>query len=197
MKDSRILNLGCGRVIQDEACNVDQYPGEGVDLVTNFECDRLGVADDSIETFYACHVLEHIRNILSLMQECWRIAAPGAVMHIRCPFAASNDAFDDPTHVRQFTETSWGAYSQPYYHRAVYRTIWNEEYSADWQCNHVVLLVPETNEQAVHRVLAECRSLRNQVIEMQTMLVAVKPARPRKSELLEPYPVHIQMVQVP
>ena len=60
------------------------------------------------------------------MQELWRIAKPNAKMVIRVPHGASDDAWEDPTHVRAYFSNSFGYYSQPYYWRADYG------YRGDW-----------------------------------------------------------------
>jgi hypothetical protein len=43
-----------------------------------------------------------------LMQELHRIAKPNGKLVIRCPHGASDDAWEDPTHVRAFFARSFG-----------------------------------------------------------------------------------------
>lgn len=195
----RYLNIGCGKDIMPDAINVDTVRHPGVDVLIDLECEELPFENDSFEAIYAYHVLEHTRQILTVMQELYRVAKPGCHLSIRCPHAGTNDAYDDPTHVRVFTESSWTAYSQPYYWRAVYRTLDDVEYSADWKCIGVQLLVPNIawpNDTRIEDVLAVCRANRNQVVEMRADLIAVKPGRERLKELQVPYPVDVAGVEI-
>lgn len=75
-------------------------PGAGVDLVCDLETEGPALPDNSADEFLASHVLEHLRNPLPLMAECWRIAKPGALFVARVPYGSSDDADEDPTHVR-------------------------------------------------------------------------------------------------
>jgi predicted SAM-dependent methyltransferase len=72
------LNIGCGRNILKDWINVDSVELPGVDIVANLETcgdhDRplfTNIADNTVDEILCSHVLEHIRNILPLMQELW------------------------------------------------------------------------------------------------------------------------------
>ena len=97
------LNVGCGRSILPGWINLDMNPVAGIDIVADLEqcrLERLPLDDGSVDEFFLGDVLEHIRQPLPLMEELHRIAKPGARMTIRCPYGASDDAFEDPTHAR-------------------------------------------------------------------------------------------------
>lgn len=57
----------------------------------------------SITEIRASHVLEHVRNLFTLMDACWELLAPGGIMEIYVPHKDSDTAWQDPTHVRYFT----------------------------------------------------------------------------------------------
>src|SRR6266849_4569920 len=98
------LHLGCGRKILPDWINVDVIPGEGVDVVADLDaCAKtpLPFETDSIDEFLGSHLLEHITHALPLMQELHRVAKPGAQAVFNLPYGSSDDAFEDPTHVRQ------------------------------------------------------------------------------------------------
>jgi predicted SAM-dependent methyltransferase len=181
MSTGQKLNVGCGRNIIDGWINLDSYPLPGVDIVADLEsCANapLSLANDSVGEFLLSHVLEHIRNVLPMMQELHRVAAPNAKMTIRVPYGSSDDAFEDPTHVRQIFVGSLGYFSQPYYWRADYG------YRGDWLTESVTLEVaqhlrhlPDTELwDRIHRE-------RNVVVEMVATLHALKPIREAKREL--------------
>ncbi|PFI23090.1 hypothetical protein COI75_14460 [Bacillus cereus] len=57
---------------------------------------------NSIEEFLAVHLLEHIQRPLDSMEELHQIAKQNAIMVCHVPCGFSDDAFEDPTHIRQF-----------------------------------------------------------------------------------------------
>ena len=183
------LNVGCGRNLIPGWVNLDSYPLPGVDIVADLEtCGNtpLPLADASVEEFLLSHVLEHIRNVLPMMQDLHRIAAPDAKMIVRVPYGATDDAFEDPTHVRQLFTGSFGYFSQPYYWRADYG------YRGDWLTETVTLEVLPT---LAHLPDAELWDRvnhdRNVVTEMVATLRAIKPIREPKRELQQPPAVYI------
>jgi SAM-dependent methyltransferase len=170
------LNLGCGRNSIAGWTNVDSMKLPGVDIVADLDrCadTPLPFAADSIDEFLLSHVIEHLRAPLPLMQELWRIAKPGAKVTIHTPYGHSDEAWEDPTHVRPYFLNSFGYFSQPFYFRADYG------YRGDWQPEHIVLKVNRAGHDGMtaDQVLAKIMTLRNVVREMTAELVAVKPMR--------------------
>ncbi len=179
------LNVGCGRNILPGWINLDHAALPGVDVICDLElCQEtpLPFEDDSIDEFLLSHVLEHIRNSMPLMQDLHRVARPGALARIRLPHGASDDAWEDPTHVRSYFQQSFGYFSQPFYWRADYG------YRGDWQPEKLYLIV---NKQAyagatVETVYSDAKSKRNVVQEMVADMRAVKPIREPLRELQVP-----------
>ena len=123
------------------------------------------------------------------MQELHRVAKPGARAVFRVPYGSSDDAFEDPTHVRQYFMSSFGYFSQPYYWRADYG------YRGDWATEMVTLLVDAARYagKSAEEIMSDVRTLRNVVKEMVVELRAVKPVREPKAELQAPYKINIQL----
>ena len=183
------LNLGCGRNILEGWTNIDLQPGPGVNLIENL--DYLGPAhenpfpaelpfeNDVADEFLLSHVIEHISMPLDLMGELWRIAKPDARMVIRVPYGSSNDAYEDPTHVRNYFTGSFAYFAQPTYWRADYG------YSGDWQAERITLSLDERRYGLVSReqMLGEITGYRNVVLEMVCELRAVKPRRAQDKAL--------------
>lgn len=181
-KDSAKLHLGCGLSILPDWINVDCVDMPGVDLVFDLDkCDShsLPIEDNCIDTFFASHLLEHIAKPLPLMQELYRVAKTDAQLTFFVPYGSSDDAFEDPTHVRAYFLNSFYYFSQPYYWRA------NYGYSADWQPEQILLKISAENHggRMAEDIMEDIMTLRNIVIEMGVTLRAVKPARPAKREL--------------
>lgn len=188
------LNLGCGRDLKDGWINLDAVALPGVDVVADLaRCATtpLPFEDGSIDEFLLSHLLEHIPEPLPLMQELWRVARPGAKMVIKVPHGGHDDAWTDPTHVRPYFARSFGYFSQPWYWRADYG------YRGDWQPELITYSVPRRrfNGMMPGQILEQVDGLRNVVTEMTVDLVAVKPARQQKKELMQAANIKISLVE--
>jgi SAM-dependent methyltransferase len=189
----RRLHLGCGRNILAGWTNLDQMAGPGVDVVADLDrCAEtpLPFPDDTFDEFQASHVFEHLRNPLPMMQELHRIAKPGAKAVFRVPYGSSDDAFEDPTHVRQCYLNTFSYFSQPFYWRADYG------YRGDWQPQviHLSLSRRRYFGWTADQILEEVSRYRNVVQEMVVDLVSIKPIRPPRREL-QPQ-IHIDLMLV-
>lgn len=101
------LNLGSGPYKKDGYVNVDSAESCEPDLWLNLEKGKLPYEDGSVEEILASHILEHIEKFIPLMNECHRVLKPGGYMKIFVPIYPSEQAFQDPTHVRFFTSMSF------------------------------------------------------------------------------------------
>lgn len=186
------LNLGCGRNIIEGWINIDWAKLPGIDIVADLnQCatQPLPFADDQVDEMLLSHVIEHLPNTLPLMQELHRIAKPGARAWVRVPHGGSDDAWEDPTHVRAYFVGSFGYFSQPYYWRADYG------YRGDWQPLNITLRVPEKFRGVPHDELMDrIYNGRNMVNEIVAELEAIKPLREPKRELQVPPNLSIEFV---
>lgn len=186
------VNLGCGRRPIPGFLNVDCVPLEGVEVVVNLD-DATKVTlpwlDDTVDEFAMIHVLEHIAHPLPLMQEAWRCAKPGATFTIACPYGSSDDADEDPTHVRRIFLNTFGFFGQPYFWRADYG------YRGDWTVDHLTLDIPaHYRGVADDEVMRDVMLLRNVVSQITAVLTAVKPAREPLQSLVCPPHVRLRVV---
>jgi SAM-dependent methyltransferase len=187
------LNVGCGRNIMPGWLNLDSADLPGVDLRADLEeCARVPIplADNSVDEFLLSHVIEHIRGALPLMQELHRIAKPDAVMTIQVPHGASDDAWEDPTHIRGYFQGSFFYFSQPAYWRADYG------YRGDWQTEHVICLVDAAiaTGMSAAEVQAHVNKYRNVVKALHATLRAVKPVREPLRALAKAPKITFQLV---
>lgn len=112
------LNIGCGGNLQEGFANHDRKPAPHVDFASDLETEQLhGVASGAWDCVLASHVLEHIANLIPLMRDIHRVLKPGGHLIAVTPYASSNDAVEDPTHVRFFTEASWYYFDRRLYER--------------------------------------------------------------------------------
>jgi SAM-dependent methyltransferase len=187
------LNLGCGRTRREGWVNVDctEIPG-----VTDVVCDLdgTGLLDafelDSVEQSVGEHVIEHLARPLDFMAALWQVTKPDGIVSFETPYGSSDDAWEDPTHVRPYFMQSWGYFSQPFYFRADYG------YAADWKLIDLSLGVGAARWQGrpTSEVLEAVQRERNVVDFMRATLRAVKPARPADASLRSPLPLSFALV---
>lgn len=99
------LNIGCGNKKLEGYINIDKQPS--ADVCLDLEGAILPYGNNSIDIILASHVFEHIQNLIPLVNECHRVLKPGGVLNIAVPNVEFLEAFQDPTHIRFFTEATW------------------------------------------------------------------------------------------
>lgn len=183
--DLRKLNYGGGRDVRpdwdhiDSKTTIEWLISEGNDYeglaYADLGNEPLPFEDDTYDIVEASHVLEHLVNLLPAVEEIWRVMKPGGQLYVAVPYGSSDDAFEDPTHVRQFFPGSWSYFSQPTYWRGDYG------YRGDFRPLGCMLYVDQmkypAQDQQSAQVMEDVITRRNAVHEMRAVLEAVKPAR--------------------
>ncbi|MFA5155630.1 MAG: methyltransferase domain-containing protein [Patescibacteria group bacterium] len=105
------LNLGCGRKKLDGFTGVDRIKTPAVDVIHDLNVFPYPFPDNSAEEIVMDNVLEHLDDVVKVMTEIYRLAAPDALVRIYVPYFKSNSAFTDPTHRHFFSETSFKYFS--------------------------------------------------------------------------------------
>ncbi len=105
------LNLGCGAKKLAGFIGVDKLQAGATDIVHDLNIFPYPFPDGSAEEIIMDNVLEHLDDVIKVMEEVYRLAAPGALVKISVPYFKSNSAFTDPTHRHFFTETSFKYFS--------------------------------------------------------------------------------------
>jgi len=120
------LDLGCGDVPRNpygrkNLCGVDVRgisPSAGFEFrPANLFLDPIPFADNSFASVSAFDFIEHVPRVLTtpdgrdtffpfirLMNEVWRVLAPGGTLYALTPTYPSPDVFVDPTHVNVITD---------------------------------------------------------------------------------------------
>jgi hypothetical protein len=101
------FNMGCGHTKLPGWINVDAHAACEPDVAWDLEQTPWPWPDSCAEQVLFHHSLEHMGGtpplFLALMQELYRICAPGAVIEIVAPHPRHDDFLNDPTHVRALT----------------------------------------------------------------------------------------------
>jgi predicted SAM-dependent methyltransferase len=107
-----VVDLGCGPNKVPGALGIDMRAVVGVNAVCDVE-QALPRRTNSVDVVWLRHVIEHIRNLIGLMEEVYRISRPGGAVEIVVPYYTSRGAFRDPTHVRYITEDTFQYFEFP------------------------------------------------------------------------------------
>jgi SAM-dependent methyltransferase len=111
LADRLALHLGSGRKYQPDAVNVDLTPATKPDVVHDLDVTPWPFPDDRFREVRAFDVLEHLGNLVRVMEEIHRVCADGAVVKITVPHYSCANAFTDPTHRHYFSAASFNYFT--------------------------------------------------------------------------------------
>jgi len=122
------INLGAGIDHKPGYIGVDRENWDGnVDMVCDFEHEKLPFKDNTVDEILCKHVLEHLSNPEQVIKECHRILRPGGLFHIIVPHYSHPNA-KQPVH-----KNYWGIYTKQLFD-GVYHEFetWSE---VEWDIN--------------------------------------------------------------
>lgn len=105
------LDLGCGKRKREGTIGIDFNSDTQADVVHDLTKFPYPFEDNYFEEIYCRHILEHLPDMVKVMEELHRIAMPGCKIFIEAPYWSSYRAFTDPTHVRFFTENTFNYFT--------------------------------------------------------------------------------------
>ena len=115
MNTAEMERLAAGRAALDLGCGRAKIAGSvGIDIAVASEADirhDLGrfpypVEDSRFEVIFCRNVIEHVPDVVRLMEEIHRIGRPGAEVLVTTPHFSSVYSYQDPTHVRHLSMES-------------------------------------------------------------------------------------------
>jgi SAM-dependent methyltransferase len=98
-----VLNLGAGRKRRSDALNVDLVADTNPELVWDLNRLPWPLPSNHFREILAYDVIEHLDNLIPVIEEIHRVCAPGAVVRITLPHFSCANAFTDPTHRHYFS----------------------------------------------------------------------------------------------
>jgi SAM-dependent methyltransferase len=103
----RILDLGCGNKKRAGAVGVDFNDRTAADIVHDLNVFPYPIKDAEFDEVYLDNCLEHLDNVIRVMEEVHRVLKPGGLAKVIVPYFRSRWAFIDPTHRHFFTVNSF------------------------------------------------------------------------------------------
>lgn len=105
---TKLLEIGCGpKKLWPHSTTLDVNPKSKADVVHDLNQFPYPFPDDAFDIIVAEHVLEHLDDIIKVVEEIHRISKPGAWVYIEVPHFSSRDFFTDPTHKHAFSTSSF------------------------------------------------------------------------------------------
>jgi len=93
------LDVGCGNDKIPGAIGIDLIPGPQIDIVHDLDRMPWPVQTSTFDVIRLWSVMEHLHDLVAVMEEVHRVARPGAIVLIGTPHFSSANAYTDPTHV--------------------------------------------------------------------------------------------------
>lgn len=114
---TKTLVVGCGFNPQPGAVNLDKFPLKGVTIVHDLDTPiPLPFANGTFDRIDARDVLEHVQDIVRVVNELWRVLRIGGTLWIRGPDCRyPEQGWADPTHRRLFSPRSFDGWDRSTY----------------------------------------------------------------------------------
>lgn len=101
------IDIGCGDRKTEDAVGVDVCMLPGVDVVHDLNSFPYPFKNKSFDRVVMNNIIEHLDDPIRVMQEVYRILAPGGVVHIEVVYWNHRHSASDPQHKHMFNEHSW------------------------------------------------------------------------------------------
>lgn len=107
-------NLGCGNNKLEDFVNVDREDFFKPDLIVDLENFPWNIESNSAEVIVLNHVLEHLKDLVNVMKELYRISVNNTEIYITVPHPLSYDFIVDPTHITRITPETLNMFSKKF-----------------------------------------------------------------------------------
>lgn len=125
------VELGCGKTKSEGYIGIDRFPLPGVDIVADLN-DKIPIEDNSVDVLFACHSLEHFKDIKHIMQEIYRICKPNAIIHILAPYYNTTTNLANYYHMQVFNEETFRFFDSAIENNFIDVEDWDSPHSYDW-----------------------------------------------------------------
>ena len=102
----KVLDIGCGKdkhqIADAEVIGIDVEPDSDANIIHDLTIIPWPFGDDEFDEVICQDILEHLDDIIPVIQEIKRISKPGSTISIRTPHYSSYYAYTDPAHRHRF-----------------------------------------------------------------------------------------------
>jgi SAM-dependent methyltransferase len=116
----QVVDLGCGQNKFAGAVGVDYAGNAYADVQHDLDVYPYPIADSSYDVVLLRNVIEHVRNVVGLMEEVHRIGRPNGEIIITTPHFSSLYSYQDPTHLRHLALDSMDYFTEHTRHSNFY-----------------------------------------------------------------------------
>ena len=102
----KVLDVGCGRSKLAGATGIDFADAADADVRHDLNRFPYPLPEGAFEVVLMRNVIEHLRDVVKLMEEIHRVGRDGADVIITTPHFSSLYSYQDPTHVRHLAYDS-------------------------------------------------------------------------------------------
>ena len=106
------IDIGSGSDVRPGFTGVDIVALPGVEIVRDVSRHGLPFSDSSIARVYSAHFLEHVPDLVFVMNEIHRVCCHDAIVEVVVPTLIGPYAAADPTHARMFNARTF-SYFEP------------------------------------------------------------------------------------
>jgi len=162
----KLLDLGCGHKKFPGAIGIDNNPNTEADIIHDLNSMPYPFEDSFFDGIYADNIIEHLDNVVNVMEELSRISKAGATIKIIVPYFRAKWAYIDPTHRHHFTVDSFSYFDPSHIFNKLYnysqvkfeirKIIFNEQIKGNFLKNILVLIankVPRAYETYLSHIL--------------------------------------------
>lgn len=101
------LSIGAGMKRYADTVHLDRIQLPGIDVVWDLKNLPMPFKDAEFDNIIAEDIIEHIEDVIALMEDCWRILKLSGKINIRTTNWRYEQAYRDPTHRHFFTMESF------------------------------------------------------------------------------------------
>ena len=94
----KVLDVGCSRNKIQGAIGIDIDPTSHADILHDLNQYPYPIEENSFDTIYAQHIIEHVNDPIRFTQELYRILKPGGTAIFETPHFSSRVAYSEPQH---------------------------------------------------------------------------------------------------
>jgi ubiquinone/menaquinone biosynthesis C-methylase UbiE len=105
------LDVGCGDQKREGHIGIDNSKGADADIFLDIEKQKLPFEDNQVDVIFCSHVLEHLDNVIFVVNEFWRVLKPEGEATIVVP-DKTNERAIAITHKRFFDKQTFDFFTQ-------------------------------------------------------------------------------------